>query len=130
MRVRNIAAGVAVAALLGTGAGVAGASGGGHQGRHHLRAEIARVEAIAKAGKLPASYKCSNASKDLARISKAESWINAYLPKAEAREAADLLAGKKRAAHVLARRIAAAEQFDSALVTVGSLINAACSSAS
>jgi len=128
MNARNIAAGIAVVALVGTGAGVAGASGSGHHS--HWKSEVARIEAIAKAGKLPASFKCANASKDLARITKAETWITAYLPKAEAREAAAVAAHKTRLAHVIAHRIAGVEKFESALVTVSSLINAACTSPS
>lgn len=129
MNARSIVAGVAVVALVGTGAGIAGASGSTNH-HHHWKAEVAKIEAIAKADRLPAGFKCASASKELARIAKAESWINAYLPKAEAREAAAVKAHKTKEAHVIAHRIAGVEKFQSALVTVSSLINAACTSAS
>jgi hypothetical protein len=131
MIVRRLAAGVVVAALVAAGAvGVAGASSSGH---HHdgarfrrMEARVARVEAIARAGVLPASFTCAKATKDLAKISKAESWINGYIPRAQARQAAALAAGEARRAHVIAHRIAEARRAEAALETVGSLITAAC----
>lgn len=134
MIAKRIAAGVVVSILLGAGAaGVAGASsssGHHHHGARlrHLEARIARVEAIAQAGKLPANFKCAKAPKDLVRISKAEAWIGVYLPKAEAREASAVAAGRTRRAHVIEHRIDEAQKLDAALVTVGSLITAACPS--
>jgi len=125
MNARNLAAGIAVVALVGTGAGVAGASGSAHH-HHHWKAEVAKIEAIAKAGKLPAGFKCASAPKDLAQITKAETWIHAYLPKAEAREAAAVAAHKTKLAHLIKHRITGVEKFQSALITVSSLINAAC----
>lgn len=136
MKVPKLVIGLSVAAVLGIGAvGIAGASTSSdhhhhiHGARlHRLEAQAAQVEAIAAAGKLPAAFKCSSASKDLVRISKAESLITAYLPKAEAREAAALAAGKKQRAHVIAHRIAEAQKLEAALVTVGGLITTACPS--
>jgi hypothetical protein len=133
MRVRKLAATVAVVALIGVGAvGVAGASSPGHGHRHghlgRLEAEAAKVEAIAAAGKLPASFKCAHAAKDLTRIAKAESRIDAYIPKAEARQASALAAGHQKRANVIGHRIAEAQNLETALVTVASLITAACPS--
>jgi hypothetical protein len=133
MRVPRLAAAVAVAALIGVGAvGVAGASSTGH-GHHHgrlrrIEAEAAKIEAIAAAGKLPAGFKCAHAARDLTRISRAESRIDAYIPRAEAREAAALAARHTKRAAVIAHRIAEAQKLESALVTVDSLITAACPS--
>jgi hypothetical protein len=128
---RKLIAGLAVAAIVGAGAmGIAGASS---SGRHHdaarlrrLEARIARVEAIATAGKLPASFRCAMAQKDLANIARAETWISVYVPMAQTRHAAALAAGETRRAHRIAHRIAEARRADAALGTVGSLITAAC----
>lgn len=134
MNVRKLVIGVSVVAVVGLGAvGIAGASSSSdhhsHRARlHRLEAQAARVEAIAAAGKLPAKFTCSNAPKDLARISKAESWIAAYLPRAEAREADASASGRVHRAHVIAQRVAEAQRLESALVTVGGLITTACPS--
>jgi hypothetical protein len=132
MRLRMLGVGVAVAALLSVGAaGVAGASRSDH---HHSlgywRKEIAKVEAIAKADKLPAIYNCANAAKDQKRISKAESWITTYLPKAEARDAAAVKAGQKKRAARIEHRIQIAEQVDTDLGIVSGLITSTCSTTS
>lgn len=141
MRIRKLAAGITIAALVGVGAaGISGASPAPSSATHaaaashhlskarlrHLERLAAKVEAIAKADKLPASFKCANATKDLARISTAESWISAYLPKAEAREAAAIKDGKAKRARVIAHRIAEAKKLDAALPVVDSLIVSAC----
>lgn len=142
MRVRKLAAGLTILALVGVGAaGISGASpapSSAHAATasHHIsKARLRRlerlavkVEAIAKADKLPAAFSCANAARDLTRISTAESWIAAYLPRAEAREAAALKAGRTKRAHVIAHRIAEANKLDAALVVVDSLIVTACPS--
>jgi hypothetical protein len=124
MIMRKLSAGIAIAALLATGAaGIAGASSNGHG---HQGNRVARIEAIAASGKLPASFRCASASKDLALIAKGESKIDVYLPKAAAREAAAVAAHQTKRAHVIAHRITEVQKFEAALVTVSSMIKTAC----
>jgi hypothetical protein len=128
MKIRTLSATLAVAALLGVGvASAAGATQPVHA-HHGIATRVARIEAIAAAGTLPAGFSCAKAPADLARIAKVESRIATYVPKAQAREAAALAAGKPGRAQVIATRIAKVQKFDAALGTVGSLITEKCPS--
>jgi hypothetical protein len=130
MKLRTLSATLAVAALLGVG--VSGAAGAttthAHHAHHGIATRVARIEKIAAAGTLPASFSCTKAPADLARIAKVEGRIGAYLPKAEAREAAAQAAGKTAEADAIASRIAKVQKFDAALGTVGALITEKCPS--
>jgi hypothetical protein len=127
MKFRSLSASLAVAALLGVG--ITGAAGATTiHGHHGLATRAARIEAIAASGKLPSSFSCTKAPGDLARIAKVEGRIAAYIPKAQAREAAAQAAGKTAKADVIAARIGKVQKFDAALGTVGALITEKCPS--
>ena len=87
---------------------------------------VARIEAVANAGKLPANYSCTKASTQLARISTIESKLSTRLAKAQANQAAATAAGQTTKANAIAARITKAQQFSTALGTVSSLISAQC----
>ena len=124
MKLRARSAAVAVVIVLGVGtSSVAGAAPGG---KHH--GYRARIEAIAAAGQLPAKFECSKAPKALSHISSTKAKVSTRITKAQAKLAAATQAGDTTKAEAISKRIAEAQQFETALGTVASLIAAKCPS--
>jgi hypothetical protein len=126
MKLRTITAGAAIAGALSVGlVGVAGAAspGKGHAGAHQ---RIARIEAVANAGALPANFNCSTAATKLARIQTVQSKIATRMTTAEGRESAATAAGDTARATEIANRISKAQTFQADLGTVANLITAKC----
>jgi len=73
-----------------------------------------------------AKFNCSNAPKALARIADAESKAQAWVTKAQAREAAATQAGHTKLADRIARRIAAVERREARGTRLTERIEAAC----
>ena len=126
MKIRSLVAAGSLGAVASLGAlGVAGAAtppaSGGH--RAHL---AARIHAIAQSGALPASFSCATASTLEARISMAETRLDARLSRGPAAEQAASAAGDTTRADRIALRIAEGNQLKGDLTTVSNLIGAKC----
>lgn len=129
MMIKKVGAGAALLAALSVGAvGVAGAATSPvSQASHPNRAaHVARIEAVANAGKLPANFSCSTASTKQANISNMVAKINARIVVGQQKEAAATAAGNTAQAAKIANRISHAQTFVSDLGTVSSLITASC----
>jgi len=124
MKLRTTLSGaVAIAVFVSVGAsGVAGAAPA-RKRRHSFRE---KVEAIAAADKLPAKFTCTNASKELTRISTTETRVNTQITTLQTKETAATNAGKTARALAIAARITADQTFATALGTVDGLISNAC----
>ncbi len=128
MKLRILPGTIAFILLLGVGASAAAASSHGSRPGplRHLRSEVLRIEKIASNGQLPAKFSCSNATADLARITKAETKINALLVRAQLAETTATSSGKTHRAAFIADKIKQATVFEQALTKVSSLISTTC----
>ena len=129
MKLRTLSAASASVAAMSVGVvGIAGSAGAATPAQNHPKAAamVAKIEAVANAGQLPANYSCTKASTQLAHISTTQSKLSTRLATAQANQAAATAAGQTTKANAIAARITKAEQFSTALGTVSSLISAQC----
>jgi len=99
------------------------------RGHHHaLRraVEVAKIEAIANADALPASYSCTRAATDQAHITKAESWLDAKLAKLQTAEQKAQTNGRTALVTVLDSWSQKGTTLRTDLGTVSGLITAKC----
>ena len=85
------------------------------------------IDSIAAAGHLPAGFSCANSAKDLTRIARVERKMVHRITKAQIREVRAVHSGKTENVQNLRDRITSAQQFNSSVGTVASLITAKCS---
>ncbi len=97
--------------------------------RHHVlrrAVEVAKIEAIANANALPASFSCTRAATDQAHITKAESWLDAKLAKLQTAEQKAQTNGRTALVTVLDNWIQKGTTLRTDLGTVSGLITAKC----
>ena len=127
MRTLVITGSIGAVASLG-GLGVAGAATTHHAvaATTHRGALVERVHAIATSGALPASFSCANAASFQAKITTAETKMEARMAVGQTAEQDTAAAGQTKRANHIALRLAKAQQFKGDLTTVSGLITAEC----
>jgi len=129
MKMRTLLAAGSIGAVASLGGlGVAGAATTHHAVAvgTHRGALGARIHAIATTGALPASFSCAKASSLQAKITMAETRLDARLSQGQTAEQNAMSAGQSNRANHIALRLAKGQQLKGDLATVSGLITAQC----
>ena len=130
MKIRTMATATALASIGSLSIVGAASAAGPVAGRHAGHGRLGEVVTIANTGKLPSTFSCKNADRDLGAISYAEGVVNTRITKGTAAEAAATSAGDTAKAAAIAAKVAKGTKLEADLAKVSSLIVNDCPGAS